>query len=860
MTSLATLTLLVLAAGQEPATATANPAQAAEPALASPPTLRTLVPAEVPPGTVFPASEVAVTLELDVDAAGGVEAARVAAGAGEPFDSAALAAARRFEFEPGRLTTGEAVPVTVTFLLRITAPPARPLAEPPGPAPVRLAGRLLERGTRRPLGGVTVAARSGDETLARETTGPDGRFLLTVPATGFRLVALPTGHERLDALVEAKPGEERDETFYLESTGTGSETVVRASPVRREITRQVIPAAEIAKVAGTQGDTLKAVLNLPGVARTSFGGGDLILRGSSPEDTRVFLEGQELPILYHFGGLRSTIAPRFLESVEFVPGNFSADYGRAIGGIIEVKLRDPAEDLLRGQAQVSFYDAGVALEGPLGGGWTGAAAFNRSYIDTLLPLFIPEDANLSFDTAPRYYDYQFLAQRKLGDGKLRLLWFGSMDKLAILLKRPAEDPKITGSIRAGIMFHALQAHFESRPAPWLTQQSSTQLTWQRFRTRVGPEYYFDLETLQLSARSAWSADLTDRLSARAGVDVQLNGVGIALNLPDSGPPVEGENGGPASTQASVSAKKHVTLYQPAAFAELRWQPAPGLEVLPGLRLDWNRAVRSWALDPRIGARWEIVPGTVAKAGLGLFQQPPQPPESDPDTGNDRLRPERALHTSVGVEQRVSGEVQAELTGFHKKLDRMVVRNPASSYDPSAPPYTNEGSGHVYGLEATLRARFGDKLFGWIAYTYQRAFRRDGYGKPERVFDFDQPHNLTAVATWQWSPRWSVGGRFRLVSGNPDTPVVGSTFDTTSGTWIPLYGANNSDRQATFHQLDLRLDRTWTFQRWKLVAYLDVQNAYNRKNQEGWTYRYDYRERQVASGLPILPILGVQGEW
>jgi hypothetical protein len=725
---------------------------------------------------------------------------------------------------------------------------------------VRLEGRLLERGTRRPLAGVPVAARAGEATLARATTDAEGRFLLEVPAASFSVVALPPEHERLEAKVEARPGEDRAETFYLEAAGTGFETVVRAAPIRREITRQVIPASEVAKVAGTQGDTLKAVLNLPGVARSSFGGGDLILRGSSPEDTRVFVEGQELPILYHFGGLRSTISPRFLETVEFVPGNFSAEYGRATGGIIEVKLRDPAEDMLRGQAQVSFYDAGFALEGPLGGGWTGAAAFNRSYIDTLLPLFIPKDANLSFDTAPRYYDYQFLAQRKLGAGKLRFLWYGSMDKLALVLERPAEDPKITGSIRAGIMFHALQVRYESRLTPWLTQESSTQLTWQRFRTRVGPEFYFDLDSLQLGARSAWSATLGDRLTARAGVDIQLSGVGIALNLPGDGPPVEGENGGAASTERPVSAEKDVTLYEPAAFAELRWQPVPGVEVLPGVRLDWNRAVRSWALDPRVGARWEVVPGTVAKAGFGLFQQPPQPPESDPDTGNDRLRPERALHTSVGFEHRFSEEVQAELTGFHKRLDRLVVRNPAAAYDPSAEPYTNEGSGRVYGLEATLRARFGEKLFGWLAYTYQRAFRRDGYGKPERVFDYDQPHILTAVATWQWNPRWSVGGRFRLVSGNPDTPVVGSTYDTTSGTWVPIYGSNNSGRLASFQQLDLRLDRSWIFQRWKLVAYLDVQNAYNRKNQEGWTYRFDYRERQVASGLPVLPILGVQGEW
>ena len=60
--------------------------------------------------------------------------------------------------------------------------------------------------------------------------------------------------------------------------------------------------------------------------------------------------------------------------------------------------------------------------------------------------------------------------------------------------------------------------------------------------------------------------------------------------------------------------------------------------------------------------------------------------------------------------------------------------------------------------------------------------------------------------------------------------------------------------------DLRVDRFWTFDRWRLSAYLDVQNVYNRANQEGWQYSFDYRQRTPLTGLPILPILGAKGEW
>jgi TonB family protein len=827
-----------------------------EPTLASPPALKQLVPAVLPADTVFATPEVVVMLAIDVAPTGLVEAVRVEQGAGEPFDSAAATAARAFVFEPGRLTTGEPVPVTISFRMRLTPPPP-PEAPAPPPAPVRFSGRLLERGTRKPLAGVSVAARTGTEPR-RTTTAADGRFSLEVPEPAFTLVAVPPGHDRLELRVEARPGEERDETFYLERSGDGNETVVSASPIRREITRQVIPAAEVAKVAGTQGDTIKAVLNLPGVARTRFGSGQLILRGSAPGDSRVFVEGQEIPLLYHFGGLRSTINPRFLEAVEFVPGNFAPDYGRATGGIIEVKLRDPSPDLVKGEAGVNFYDANVAIEGPLGGGWAGGAAFRRSWIDTILPLVIPKDANLSFDSAPRYYDYQFLATRKLGDQSLRLLYYGSMDKLVLILKRPADDPKITGTISARTMFHAVQAALSGEVAPGLRQESSVQLTMDQFRTQFGPEFFFDLDVLQLGLRSAWTLDLARGLQARAGVDATIAGVKIGLNTPQ--PPKEGQPGTPASTSQTMSLKRSIGQQEPAAFAELRWEPGAGVTVLPGLRADWYSQISGWSFDPRLGVRWEVTPGTVLKSGVGLFHQPPQSDESAPDVGNPRLKPIAALHTSAGIEQKLGDVFEGELTGFHKQLSDLVVRNPAASYDPALPPYVNDGKGRVFGLEATLKARAGDRFFGWVACTYQRSFRRDGFGKPERRFDYDQPHILTVVGTWNFARAWSAGGRFRYVSGNPRTPVTGSVLDASSGTYVPLYGPTNSTRLPAFNQLDLRVDRTWTYQTWKLALYLDVQNVTNRGNVEGYSYSYDYRQRSPATGLPILPILGLNAEW
>ena len=89
---------------------------------------------------------------------------------------------------------------------------------------------------------------------------------------------------------------------------------------------------------------------------------------------------------------------------------------------------------------------------------------------------------------------------------------------------------------------------------------------------------------------------------------------------------------------------------------------------------------------------------------------------------------------------------------------------------------------------------------------------------------------------------------------------GSVYDATGDVYVPQYGAVNSERLGTFSALDLHVDRIWNFDRWRLSLYLDVQNVTNRANQEGWQYSYDYRQRQPLTGLPILPILGLKGEW
>ena len=134
------------------------------------------------------------------------------------------------------------------------------------------------------------------------------------------------------------------------------EIVVRGAPRRRDVTDVTVSATEASQVAGTQGDPIKIVENLPGLARPSFGSGQLIVWGSAPAETRTYVDGVEIPALFHGSALRSTVNGDLVRDVTLTPGAYGADYGRALGGMVRVETKDLPETGVHGYAAADTLD------------------------------------------------------------------------------------------------------------------------------------------------------------------------------------------------------------------------------------------------------------------------------------------------------------------------------------------------------------------------------------------------------------------------------------------------------------------------------------------------------------------------
>jgi outer membrane receptor protein involved in Fe transport len=640
------------------------------------------------------------------------------------------------------------------------------------------------------------------------------------------------------------------------------DVTVTATRPRKEVSRTVLSAKEADRVPGGMGDALAVVQNFAGVARTPVSG-LLIVRGSAPEDSRVFVDGAEVPLMYHFGGLRSVLPIGLLDAIEFYPGNFSPMYGRATGGVIDVGIKKLQPKKVSGYADVNLLDSGVYLEFPLGDKGGIAMAGRRSYIDFILKAVVPDDAGVNLVTAPRYYDYQLLANyRPAAAHDIRAFLFGSDDRLELLFDNPANiDIEATSNnLSSATKFYRTLWTYRYVPGPSFENTLRFSQGRNSFNFDAG-KFKFDLQIYTTQLRDTVRTRLADWLSLNFGADVLWGKGDIFVRLPP--PPKEGEPPGNFDLSKTRTTQSSNSYWSPAGFVEAEVKPWAGMLILPGLRFDYFERIHQSLLQPRATARQQLGERLTLKGGVGLFVQEPDFDETNPDFGNPQLKAERAIHYSVGVEYKLRPYITFDLTGFYKDMSNLVSPTDAQvvANGVSRPLiYDNNGKGRVYGLELVARHEFTNNFTGWLAYTLSRAERRDSGAAGNRLFDFDQPHILTLVASYLLPRNWQVGGRFRLVSGNPNTPVVGAVNNASADRYDPTYGAVNTARNGTFHQLDLRVDKKWVYQNWMFNLYLDIQNVYNRANPEGVSYNYNFRQAKPQQGLPILPIIGIRAEF
>lgn len=727
--------------------------------------------------------------------------------------------------------------------------------------------------------GVVVDATTGapipDAIIAVDgveaTTTSDGAFSLPeLSRTRVDVFAIADGYQPL--FVQRTGGRTWRLELVPDSSITGGELITIEA--ERPLVTQTVPydlrGDEVRQLPGSGNDALRGLASLPGTARVPFGLGGLALRGAAPRDSAVYLDGIEVPILFHFGGLASFYPSGLLDAIELRPSTFSARYGRAQGGLVELRSRSARIDRWRVGGEISLVDAQVRAEGPApgGGGWT--MGVRRSYVDAVLAA-----APLDLTLLPRYWDAQLKYEvGTLERGRWSAIGFASSDGLELVTRSndPSEpDDRLDYTsrfVRLGLRYQR-QRGATSVDAVAAFGGDDVRLSFN--------DQGVVRRNLPVTLRATGTRTLGEDIYVAAGLDIQ--GSRYAFELSSEAParpgmPMTADAGMRTDTLWSADAAVWTELVYPLAGRELM--------VKPGLRGERYGLSDQWVLDPRLTILHELSPRLTLAEAIGVYHQPVSPVDLDPAFGNQNLRASKAIQASVSANIGLPYGAEIATTAYGQSMrdlpaDAVTGATPISGggsrdaggvgaittelADEQFGTYSykeNIGRGRAYGLELMLRKRSGSWT-GWLGYTYARSLRR---GDPAVYstyvpYVFDQPHLITALASVPLGRNWRIGGRIRYATGNPYTPVAGVYFDADAQEYVPRDGDVLSERLPAFFQLDVRLDRTWQ-RPWGMVKlFIDVQNATNRVNAEGVSYNFDYSQTSYTRGLPVFPSVGVE---
>jgi TonB dependent receptor/Carboxypeptidase regulatory-like domain/TonB-dependent Receptor Plug Domain len=740
-----------------------------------------------------------------------------------------------------------------------------------------ISGSVLAAGTDAPLEGAQVLLVG---TERRATADARGRFLITGVAPGvWRVQVRAIGYAPL-IVPDIVVGSAKPATVVVRlapiATDLGAVSVTASyflPSLSATTSTQSFTSEAIRRAPGVQEDVVRAIALFPGVAVTSPGRNDLIVRGGAPFENLFLVDGIEVPNINHFGSQGSTGGPLSLinvdavEGASFSTGGFAPKYGDRTASVTSITLREGNRERLAGEFTLSATGGFAVAEGPIGENGSFYFSARRSYLDLLFKA-------AGFGFVPSYVDGQLKVVQRAGDrNTFSFLVIGADGKVTFFNDEP--DQRYDNSRVAA---PSQRQYFSGLTWRRLLDRGLLDVTlgrtWTRFTT-IQNDSLEPPSTIFRAFSTEGETSLRADLSVQATPRVELSGGAVMkyasaldydLLLP--GPLRLDQNGAPQPLALDTS----FTADRQAVYAQVAWQATSRLRATTGFRVDrygfLGGATRG---SPRLGARFALTERTTLTASLGTYWQAPSYIWLVGDAANRDLPPFRADQGVLGVEHLPRADVKLQLEAFSKRYTgypRRVFRPEAvlapSGFDDvtsdipfGLEPLAAVATGRVMGIEALAQKQLSDiPVFGLASVSLSRT-TFDGADGVRRPGSFDSRFIANAVLGWRPSPKWELSGKFRVASGLPTTPFV--TTGPTAGSQ-DFTRWNQGDRLPLFHSLDLRADRRWSLRTVQLVAYLDIQNIYGRNNVSGvrWDQRTATLERQEALG--VLPSIGFSIEW
>jgi len=760
------------------------------------------------------------------------------------------------------------------------------------------------------------------------TTNQDGYFVIpNIPDGEIIIVASIIGYRLTEQVISIGINKNYRIEFRLPISSIEGEEIT-VSGIRQsfinwaEPSRITLDFRDI-KVAPAfvEADVFRTLQNLPGVQTLNDFSSALYVRGSTPDQNLIMLDGITVYNPFHLGGVFSTFNTDAIKYADFHAGGFSAKYGGRMGSILNIVNREGNTEKVTGSGNISLISSKLLLEGPIPemlgfkGSWMLAG--RRTYFDVFANMvWRAYKSNNESDTQDTpndifpYYFYDIEAKVNLdlnANNRIILSRFYGDDIIDWEYKNSNQYNYVNGEYTEVTSYENI---FD-----WKWGNHSNSITW---RYIAKPDLIF--KTIFAQSRFKFWIDIDEytyhsigdeNLNSEFKIDVFdiVDDKTSEINFIFQGNKSHKISGGlqHKNVKFDLGMKFHIEesgvdtidlkpldmnskTTETALYFEDKWKVNPLFTIQYGLRSMYYNLHNKTYFDPRLTFKYNFSSYIALKLNLGRYHQ--FLTIANPQDENFRfidiwmglredLPASFAEHTIIGIDYLSQDDVLFRAEAYYKHFENLVTLKQGN-------PFVDEGDlfklevfnefwntdAFAFGLELLVKKTTG-KVKGWVGYTFAKTMKRTdlwGWYSPK----FDRTHTINIVSDWELSTKTHFSTTINISSGNPYTPIIGQVIYWDESNWNGeddwyendefLVGEKNSKRYPIYFRWDIGFTRNSTLFGLDVEYYLQIINVTNHMNPLMYYHdnKYEYVNGEWTNlgiarySVPMFPILPTFG--
>lgn len=776
--------------------------------------------------------------------------------------------------------------VSVLIICALTVPVFRANTFPTSQQKlVTLHGRVVDARTGEPIAKVRVVASGVESGRLRghssagaidqsTTTDEKGEFTFENLAVGqLSLYITTVNYGLVKKTIVLKEGANNDIRIALNEEAaalTESVTVVAGpyeSTQTNAATEQTLNKRELQSLSSVLlGDPVRAAHALPGSTANDDFRSEFAVRGAGFDRIGLYVDGVLTQDFVHTiqggyvdTGSLSVINADTVDSVSLMSGAFPTRYGDRSGGILDINTRDGNRVKPSGRISASLSALSGVVDGPFAKG-RGSYLFaaRKSYLGYVLRRVNDQQDYTNNPPILEFSDFQGKALYDLSSksqvGASVILGSFDFDR--------NRDPHLLGinNVLLGESQNALfNAHWNYTPNSQIFSQTRFFFLRTNFKnTNRDATTLQDGERTQFGVRNDFSFTPNHSHRIDAGLYIRRLSVDTFDQFFDF-------STGTLRNRGSYN--QHGT--EQSYYAQDTWSNERlGLSLTGGGRFEISGATGQKLFSPRGSVVWAINQDWRVRAAAGRYYQFPSFDQMFGRLGNPRLQAERATHYNASVERRFGNSTRLLFEVYDREDDGLFFSLSEPRLVGNIPTFTefafqNSLHGRARGFEVTLQRRSANKLTGWISYAYSHSDLTDSQTGLTFPSDVDQRHTVNVYGSYRFNETWNLSSEWRYGSGQP-VPGFYRQAGNVVGTNYFLSSLRNTTRLPSYNRLDIRVNKAFLFEKWKLTLsgeVINVTNSNNRRYAGFDGYGFDGRVfGQLDRVLPFLPSAGVVVEF